>query len=162
MGCGCETIRKHYNTKLCSKCSCIKLSYRDGRPKHSAETEDCLNCGGQYYPPENHPKSPNGLGKCKSGHYLPICNPCKVIRRKKTREEIYNRWQARVKLNRPPRKRDIILDQLRKEPHTIEELLYKNNTIKSYISSLRKSGYDIRFERRYILVREPKESIIDN
>ena len=131
---------------------------RDG---YHLDVEQCLQCGDGYYPPENCPKSTNGLGKCKGGHYLPICKPCRVIRREKTTKSAKDRWWNKVKLNRPPHKKDVILDILRKGPVTIDELLFNNITIKAQILALRRSGYDIRFERRYILVREPKESIID-
>lgn len=129
---------------------------RDG---YHLDVEQCLQCGDGYYPPQKGPRSTNGLGKCKQGYYLPMCKPCKVKRKEINYKRKYDDWQARVRLKLPAKKKEVILDMLRKGPTSVKDLLYNPNTIRSRIACLRKSGYDIRSEKRYILVREPKDRI---
>ena len=131
--------------------------------KHLGYHEDlelCIECGKGYYPPENHPQSPNGLGVCKKGYYVPICSPCKVKRKLFQLVKSRRRRQIKLTLMKKPSKRDIILNKLRERPHTSEELLYLEPTIRSHISYLRGLGYDIRMHHVYTLVREPKDRLI--
>ena len=119
------------------------------------ETSSCEKCGEMYYPPQY---SKAGFGK---GYHIPFCARCKEERRKEKLNARRLRYRLERKERKPLKKWQTILKALQERPRTYEELLSFTLSPKPHISYLRNIGYEIRNVGHYIIVREPKERLVE-